>query len=258
MTPKVPYYEWNFNTSTPLDPANPQAYAWERLRAPVLAGGFAEVAARLAALPPAALRPRRLGEDLHVVAVAEVEASTFDPVEQATLARLRDADGGTAILFHPYRSSARTGTEALLSALGSGKVLFVAGRFRLGAGEPIVEPIGVVVAGEDGGRYLVQPHIEAEVASKGPSAPIMGNSAAERTGVGALLTDELPALLGELLTVGTEAAGERDARRFRELARTARARGFHRVVEPMERLAESPTPEGLLILAAIAALAAAP
>ena len=26
MTPKVPYYQWNFNTSTPLDPANPQKF----------------------------------------------------------------------------------------------------------------------------------------------------------------------------------------------------------------------------------------
>ena len=26
MTPNVPYYQWNFNTSTPLDPANPQAF----------------------------------------------------------------------------------------------------------------------------------------------------------------------------------------------------------------------------------------
>ena len=26
VTPKLPYYQWNFNTSTPLDPANPQKY----------------------------------------------------------------------------------------------------------------------------------------------------------------------------------------------------------------------------------------
>ena len=26
MTPKVPYYEWDFNQSTPLNPANPQPF----------------------------------------------------------------------------------------------------------------------------------------------------------------------------------------------------------------------------------------
>src|SRR5207248_4436459 len=41
----------------------PQAFAWESLRPPVLVEEFAELDARLSTLPPAALRPRRVAED---------------------------------------------------------------------------------------------------------------------------------------------------------------------------------------------------
>src|SRR6185295_6747953 len=81
---------------------NPQAYAWESLRAPVLAESFAELAARLAAQPPAALRPRRLTDGLYVCAVAGVEVASFAPAEQQVRATLRDSSGDQATLLHPY------------------------------------------------------------------------------------------------------------------------------------------------------------
>src|SRR5207249_8916569 len=73
---------------------NPQAYTWESLREPVRAQSCAEVAARLAALPPPALRHRRVAEDLCVLPVAGIEDATFAPTEQVVRATLRDAEGG--------------------------------------------------------------------------------------------------------------------------------------------------------------------
>src|SRR5262249_24722861 len=55
----------------------PQAFAWEGLRRPVLVEEFAELDARLGALPPASLRPRRVAEDFHVCTVAGAEGAQF-------------------------------------------------------------------------------------------------------------------------------------------------------------------------------------
>lgn len=231
--------------------AHPQAFAWEKLRAPLLADGFAEVAARLSALPPVALRPRQLGEGLHVVPVAAVDAFGFDPAEQATVAQLRDPEGGEALLVHPFRNAASGGTSALLAALESGRVAFVAGRFRMGARALTVEPVGVVAVGGDSARRLVQPHIDTgAAASSGVSTAASAPLTPAR-----VLGDDLPALLGEWLTVGAEASGEREARRTRELARTARAVGLAQTAAALERLAQERTAPALLELAALVALA---
>jgi hypothetical protein len=61
----------------------PQAFAWESLRSPVLVEDYAELDARLSALPPASLRPRRVAEDFHVLPVAAVEAAHFDAAAAA-------------------------------------------------------------------------------------------------------------------------------------------------------------------------------
>src|SRR5207249_4163183 len=125
---------------------NPQAYAWESLREPVRAQSFAEVAARLAALPPPALRPRRVAEDLCVLPVARVEDAAFAPAEQAVRAALWDLEAGTAALVLPYLTRAAEGAEAALALLRRRpeSVRFAAGRVRLGAGGLVVEPVGLV------------------------------------------------------------------------------------------------------------------
>src|SRR5262245_58744251 len=67
---------------------NPQAFAWEQLRVPTLADDFDELRARLAVLPPASLRPRRVAEDFHAVPVAAVRQFAYDSAAQAVRATL--------------------------------------------------------------------------------------------------------------------------------------------------------------------------
>ena len=138
-----------------------QNYAWEELRAPVHAENFDEVRARLAQLPPASLRPRRLGEDLHAVRIHDVEHVRFSARDQAVRATLRDANGVPAQLFHPYSTRNRHGTERLLNWLtrSAAELLFVAGPFRLGAAGLIVSPTGLVFDAA-GIRMLVQPWVD--------------------------------------------------------------------------------------------------
>ncbi len=153
---------------------NPQAFTWEQLRAPTLAQGFAEVTARLGALPPPALRPRRLADDLCAFPVAAVEGARFESAEQTVQATLRDAEGGTALLRHPYLSRAREGAEALLRLLAARPqtVRFVAGRVQRRAESLLVAPVAVVYEAE-GRRRMLQPWVEggADAPAGVPGAP---------------------------------------------------------------------------------------
>ena len=102
---------------------------------PVLAEGFDELRARLGVLPPSSLRPRRVAEDFHVLAVAGFQESRFDASAHVVRATLVDAGGSLAELEHPYHSRGRDGVESLLARLAKGppeSLQFVAGPTRLG------------------------------------------------------------------------------------------------------------------------------
>ncbi len=183
-----------------------QNFGWEELRAPVLAESFAEVRARLAQLPPASLRPRRIGEDLHVVRVHEVEHARFSTREQAVRATLRDADGHVAELVHPYTTRNSHGTERLLNWLirAPERVLFVAGPYRLTATGLVVSPTGLVFDAPQG-RFLVQPwvddmdaHLESADVRIEPPRPSEAPLDA--------LRDELAAAVGDAILVGIDHA----------------------------------------------------
>ena len=229
----------------------PQAFAWERLRAPLLAEGFAEVRAHLDQLPPKPLRPRRVVDDVYVIAVEGVERSGFDPAEQAVHAVLVDASGERALLVHPFHARAASGTNALLAALGKGGVRFVSGRVRRAARGLAIEPFGVVVE-RDGVRRLIKPWIEA---SRGPRAE-EGYAAREReVDPGAFVVDEMPDALGSLLVLGVEGFTEATARELREHARQAEALGFATLPDRLRSLADAPDAKAVLELAAFAAFA---
>ena len=163
---------------------NPQAFAWEQLRAPVLAEDFAEIRARLGLLPPASLRPRRVAEDFHAVAIAAVEGFAFDPAAQVVRATLRDARGDLAALEHPYSSRGREGVDALLARLTStapDAFRFVAGPARLGASGLSISPTALVF--QDGAaRRILQPWIDRDRDDVGASgsapAPAIARAAA--------------------------------------------------------------------------------
>jgi hypothetical protein len=221
---------------------NPQAFAWEQLRAPALAEDFDELRARLALLPPASLRPRRVAEDVHAVAVSAVRAFAFDAAAQAVRATVVDARGAAAELEHPYHSRGRAGVETLLARLTEGPpeaLRFAAGPARLGPRGLVLAPTALVFQ-EGASRRMIQPWVaragdHAEAASLPPAAAIDREIADP--------IDDYPrqlmAALGELILLGLNRADDPAARGWRELARFGMAIGFDRLVRPVDRLADA-------------------
>ena len=138
-----------------------QQYQWEQLPTPVRADRFNDIHARLSHRPPACLRPRRAGENLHVCQIAEVRDVRFDPADQSVRATLIDQDGAPALLRHPYTSRGKHGTERLLQWLTDrpDALRFVSGMFRVSAHGLIGAPIGLVFDHLDA-RVLVQPWVD--------------------------------------------------------------------------------------------------
>jgi hypothetical protein len=215
---------------------NPQNYAWESLRAPLLVEDFTELTARIAAQPPAALRPRRLTDGLYVCPVAGAENATFSPIEQIVRATLRDASGAEAILRHPYTSRGQAGVEVLLAALHSrlDDLRFIAGHVQLTAHGPQIAPTALVFQ-EGTGRRAIQPWIDNDAKSAGDTMSADHHVA----GADPLVAywSQVGDVLSDLLVVGMGRADERTARRWRELARFGAALGFTRLLQPPAQLA---------------------
>jgi len=214
---------------------SPQTFEWALLRAPVLAEDFAEVRARLALLPPASLRPRRVAEDLQVCPVAAVEEARFRAATQTVEAILRDARGERALLVHPYTSRAATGCEALLAALTreGAAVRFVAAAARLLGPETLQLAPTAVVLERASGRAAVQPWVEVGASAAPLEAGVVEAAAPPLTEYPARLLGEL----GELLLLGLDRVGVEAARRFRDCCSAGEALGFDRLVAPVDRLA---------------------
>ena len=220
----------------------PQAFAWESLRAPTLVEDFAELQARLAARPPASLSPRRVAQNLYVCPVVGAQAARFLPAEQVTEAVLRDRAGGLALLRHPYLARGAAGTDALLARLQSQPeaLRFVAGSVRAGEAGPVIAPLSLVF--EMGGmRSLLQPWVEAAggqyvrlgLGGRGefPALPSGGASWGEYF---SRISDQL----GELFLTGLERADDQTARIWEELAEHGAALGFAQTLSPLKRMAE--------------------
>lgn len=148
---------------------NPQGFAWEKLRAPLLCDTFRDLTALLAMRPPASLRSRRVTEDLFVIAVSRMADAGFDAATQTILITLFDSQGDKMTMRHPFSSRSASGSERLLDSLkDSTNVLkFVSGHVELVAGELIIRPLCVVFE-QRGDRYAVQPWVDS--AAKMPSS----------------------------------------------------------------------------------------
>jgi hypothetical protein len=217
---------------------NPQGFAWESLRAPVLAESFAELRARLGGLPPASLRPRYVAEDFHVCPVAAVEGPGFNAISQTVEAVVTDAAGESARIVHPFQSRSREGTEALLAAFADPlkKLRFVAGPTHLSSRGIVCRPVMLVF--ECGpSRVGLQPSIDR--LSNSASSSLTAGAAAASTDSAQELPAELLAHLGEVFLLGLRRADARVARVWQELARHAEALGYDRLARPIAALAES-------------------
>jgi hypothetical protein len=218
--------------------AQPQAFAWESLRPPVLVEEFSELDARLSALPPSALRPRRVAEDFHVCTVAGAEGVHFDAATQTVRAVLLDGRGRPMLLAHPYTSRGQAGAEALLARLGEqpGTLRFVSGPVQRGAGGLLIQPVCLVW--QDGvKRTALQPWIEQR---PGESASDAHLSAAVRPAdpLGDYLLN-LQAALGELCVLGLRRSDTLVARRWRELQHQGESVGFARLAAQVSPLADA-------------------
>ncbi len=216
---------------------NPQAFAWEQLKAPLLAEDFGEIAARLDLLPPACFRPRRAGGDFHVCPLRNVEAARFDPVANAITAVLIDANGERALLWHPWSTRGQNGAEALLAELlGDAKPLFVAGQMRRSGGGLVIHPTAVVFAGEGASRRVVMPWIHAGAASAAFARP--ANAAA-----GAKEEDRYSAaaeLGADLLLQGARRLAAHDWPGWENRIRELEERGCHRMAGHLRQARATP------------------
>src|SRR5205823_14272125 len=107
---------------------------------------FAEVRLRLAGLPPASLRPRRVADGLHVFAVAGTDGARFNPATRAVEILVRDARDERALVLHPYAPRAWQGVEALREGLADRgrRLRFVAGRARPSPAGLLIRPTMLV------------------------------------------------------------------------------------------------------------------
>ncbi|HTU22941.1 MAG TPA: hypothetical protein VMG10_33190 [Gemmataceae bacterium] len=216
----------------------PQAFAWESLRPPVLIEELAELEARLSALPPASLRPRRVAEDFHVCAVTGAEGVHFDAATQTVRATLLDRHGQRLLLAHPYSSRGAAGSEALLARLlmQPGDLRFVSGPVQRGVLGLMIQPVCLIWQ-DSGKRTALQPWIEQR----------SGSSAADHLlSAPAHLTEplrdyliHLQNSLGELFVLGLQRSDPLVARRWQELWRQSEAVGLTRLAKRIAPLAES-------------------
>jgi hypothetical protein len=211
----------------------PQGYVWEQLREPVLVDDLDELRARLAALPPACLRPRRAAESFHVLAVTGAADAHFDEARQRIVATLSDADGRQATLVHPYHARAHDGFELLLARLSRDPVRMVAGHVALKHAGITIEPT-MVVFETRGKRSAVQPWVDRAAEEIHAAGGAGGAAVSEPV---AAYMGELQASLAGLLQIGLRRADDATARRLRESARTAESLGLGRLPERVNRLA---------------------
>jgi hypothetical protein len=213
----------------------PHPLNWESLRAPVLVEDWAELDARLSTLPPSSLRPRRLGEDFHVIGVARVEGAHFESSTQTIQALLLDSRNRAALLQFPFTIRGEAGAEVLLTLLSQKgpELRFVSGPVRRGPGGLVVEPAALVF--QDGSRRVgIQPWIDNQQEAAVEMEPL-----AKPVPVIDPLGDfwqELQSALGEMLVLGLERADAVAARRWRELQKQGEAVGLTGVAARLEPL----------------------
>lgn len=215
----------------------PQAFAWETLRQPVLVEEFAELEARLSALPPASLRPRRVAEDFHVCAVTGAEGVHFDGATQTVRAMLLDARGEGLLLAHPYTSRGEIGAEALLARLlqQPGDLRFVSGPVQRGVQGLMIQPV-CLVWHDSGKRTALQPWVEQRSGSSATDH-LLSVPASTMDPLRDHLVN-LQAGLGELLVLGLQRSDPLVARRWRDLQVQGEAVGLARLAERIAPLAE--------------------
>lgn len=219
-----------------LTSVTPHAGDHAALPAPLLVRDLAEHAARTARQPPAALRPRVLAEDVHVVAISEVRGVAYSSAEQRLVATLVDEAGGPLTLTLSHRSAAPHAIDAVRAALDAGP-RFVSGTLSASAGGFVLTPLSLTT------DTLVVPDLAGptKVRALPPLAQGHGSSPLEE----ALTAAE--SALEELCSVGLGAATPGALARLRRAAGQLDDAGLaglaRRALRVVEKIAAGATAE---------------
>ena len=207
---------------------NPQSYAWEQLKAPVLVEDFGELGARLRLLPPASFRPRRAASDFHVCPVASAEGATFHVSTNSITAILADREGNKAVLSHPWTERGQAGAEALLAALRPpARPLFVAGLVRIMGSALIIRPTAVVFADESGARRALLPWLDNP--PRTPTANVPPPTYASTTHTNPFRYSAAAELASDLMLNGLRRTGHRQWQGWARAITETEERGYHRM-----------------------------
>ena len=195
----------------------------------------------LSLLPPASLRPRRLTENFHVLAIAHVKAVEFSATEQAVTAILSDRYQNTALLYFPYANRAHVGTETLLSQLIQMPLCFVAGVVHLSAAQVIITPVSLVFQ-MGNSRTLLQPWIHSpqsacnERTASPPGLPnIQFPTAAQPDPIRDYL-EHLFEAIAELLIAGLDRVDSHTIQIWQNLYEEGKVLGFTTLLKPVLQL----------------------
>lgn len=202
---------------------SPQNFEWQHLKAPVLVEDYAELATRLALLPPASFRPRQAAADFHVCPIAEIDQPHFHPAENCVAAILRDQSGTEMRLAHPWSDRGRAGAESLLAALTSGKKpLYVAGHVRSSGHGLVIRPTMFVLEDAGGSRVAVLPWLS-------PPGSETGGKLQPGDHIRHWRYDIAQTLLEELLLSGRRRLSARDWPAWQRSIEELDATGCHRM-----------------------------
>lgn len=133
---------------------NPQTFQFEQLKPPFAVERFSQIQARMKYLPPSYLRPRRCTDNLYGIAVTSADDVCFDTARQQLCATLRDSNGETATLIHPFHDRASSGFRYLQETLEhkGDQVRFVCGQVRATTQGLVLHPVLLVT--DDGSRRI--------------------------------------------------------------------------------------------------------
>ena len=245
---RLPNHEFRPARNTPAS-LNPQSFAWENnLRPPLLVDNLHLLQERLAQSPPAALRPRRLGDRFQVITIAGVTGATFSTIDQCILADLTDPQGNSISLRHPYHDRGAEGAELLLNLLQQApdRFRFVSGLVSQTPQGLVIQPIALILENHQGQRSMLQPWIDTPQTWSGltgaerlPNHPLDSPALTFQNQPDPLAhyLGEVKGLITDLLLLGLESSDPKLLGQVQYLCDQGRSLGFYQLLAPLETLA---------------------
>ncbi|AKV04769.1 hypothetical protein AKJ09_11432 [Labilithrix luteola] len=131
----------------------PGGSAWDDLPEPILVRSLETHEQRTRGRPPSFLRPRQIGDGVHVLAIARVVEIGYDAAEQELVAIVEDQAGARCILRTKHRTVSPGAVDAARDALENG-ARFVSGELCRTRHGWEIQPLGI------GTDRLVVPDVE--------------------------------------------------------------------------------------------------